>query len=245
MTDTTVEEEVQAPKKGTGKPASCPECDATWDPMPFARQWLELYKHARAEHGWSGAQVDAHKEARGVIKPDAVSKPSPKGRVDRGRKQRASSGADAAEAAASIGPKNFQKKLIESQKVAKVILEQGNPVLLGMTPMFMGVPAQVLIDPNVGPRIRQVVCFNEGEAMLLGAACVFGDSEWMAKMLEKVLPPALSIFAGAVLVAHGYNVLKLRSEIAQAVAQQVRAQQAQQAAYTNGSAPTEPVVDIS
>ena len=89
MTD-TVEEEVQAPAKRQGvggNPAICPECDFVEEPAAFGAQWRLLYQHARAEHGWSGAQVDAHKEARGVIKPDAVSKPSPKGRVDRGRKR--------------------------------------------------------------------------------------------------------------------------------------------------------------
>jgi hypothetical protein len=239
MTDVKIEEEIAPKRAPTTKTALCPECDWVQEPMAYGAQWRKLYEHARAEHAWTAEQVEAHKEARGVIKPDAVSKPSPKGRVDRGRKQRASSGTEAAEAATSIGPKSFQKKLVESQKVAKVILEQVNPVMLGTAPMFLGIPKEIFLDARIGPVVIKTICFNEGEAMLFGAAAVFGDSEWMAKMLEKILPPALSLIAGAVLVAHGYNVLKLRGEIAAAIKQQAPP------AYANGSAPPEPAVDMS
>ena len=110
--------------------------------------------------------------------------------------------------------------------------------MLGLAPMYLGIPPQVLTSPQV----QQTICFSQGEAMLFGAAAVFGDSEWMAKMLERILPPALSICAGAVLVAHGYNVLKLRATVAEAIKANMAAQAPP--AYTNGSG-TAPPVDIS
>ena len=55
-----------------------------------------------------------------------------------------------------------------------------------------------------------MILFSEGEATVLAAAMVFGgDAPWLTALLMKVLPPALMIAAGGVLVAHGYNAFKI------------------------------------
>lgn len=248
MSDTTVEETESPeapgrPMPGT-KTASCPECDWSQEPMAFARQWGMLYSHMKNDHDWSPAQVDAHKAARGVLKPDAVTSPradAPNARVNRSRK-RASNGEEPPEPP-PVGPRDFQKKLAEAMKVADVIQKQVNPVLLASAPVFLGIPPQLMADPRVGQRLQTTIAFSYPESVLFGAAAVFGESEFLAKLLEKLLPPALAMCAGAVAVAHTVNVLRLRAEIAAAVA--VRQAPQPPPAYANGAGPPPPVVDVS
>jgi hypothetical protein len=216
MTDTAPDE--TEPFSG----AQCPECEQRWPTARFGAHWRYAYSHLRDEHGWTEEQVTEHKISRGVVKADATI-PKPDAKTAKATVNRARRVTGPASAPPKVGTKDLAKKMATAQANALWILTQGNPALCNLAPLLLGVPPEALslqLQLTNGTVVipAQVVCFNPAEAFIVGSAAAFGDSDYLEKIMGKVLPPALTAMAAFVVVSHMYNLGKLRPLLQEAVA---------------------------
>ena len=196
----------------------CPECGAappsTIRHEPLAKAWLG--SHRKREHGvLPAAKPTSHKK-----------KPGPTAGVNRERRRGAGEGTGPnPPPPPAAAPFDLGAKLAQMEEAKKWILTNGNGVVLGIAPMVLDIPVQAILGQAINRsdgsqvQIGSVILFSEGEATVLAAAMVFGgDAPWLTALLMKVLPPALMIAAGGVLVAHGYNAFKIGDEYREAAA---------------------------
>jgi hypothetical protein len=212
VTDEEVVEVVEVTPAGL----VCPECGAeppsTIGHEPLKKAWVG--SHRKRVHG-----IEPER------KPAGKKKPGPKAGVSRERRRGPGEGPGPnPPPPPAAAPFDFQAKLAQVEEVKKWILTNGNGVILGISPMVLGIPVQaILTEAIVRPdgtqvQIGQVILFSEGEAMVLALAAVFGgEAPWLMELLMKMLPPAVMIAGGGVLVAHGYNAYKIGNEYRNAV----------------------------
>jgi len=206
--------------------AACPECPQTFAPMPSGGHFRQLYIHTRKVHGWTEAKVDEHKAARGVATGTVSHKKKttstkPTAGVNRERRRGAGDSAGAPPPPPPGAPKiefDMGAKMAEFEKAKAWILTNGNAIAVGIAPMLLGIPGDVIMtsgiarpDGSVVP-LASVIMFNEGEASVLAMAAIFGDNPWLTNLLLKIAPPILSIAGGGVLCFHAYNAFKIGDE---------------------------------
>lgn len=190
-------------------PATCPECEQSWEPQPFYAERRSLYGHLRAVHAWSPDQVN---ELKGKAK--ATNRARPTGKVSR---PPASPKAGAPEA--PMTGTDFARRVKRMGELQPRIAQTGNILVLQGVLMLGWFPPPLLVEfrsePQTGMPLPQwdkptdfgrAVMLDDREAMVYAAAWAFSEGTpvmgWLEDRIGTIAPVVVALAAAAVTFRH-------------------------------------------